>query len=137
MEVLEMLFDNATWWLAVLLLGALIATAEYLLKRSLFGRIDEMASKIKNIMDNMVKKADYEKAHDKALKDIEQIKKDYTPRNVHNKAFDEVRADIKKITENYLTKEDFFREQAKTERKLDSTENKIDRVLEILMNNRR
>lgn len=131
-----MLFDSGTWWLIGLLAAGLIATAEYLLKRSLFGRIDEMSSKIKNIDDNMVKKADYEKAHDKALKDIEQIKKDYTPRDVHNKAFDEVRADIKKITENYLTKEDFFREQAKTERKLDSTENKIDRVLEILMNNR-
>ncbi len=129
-----MLFDNGTWWLIGLLLAGLIATAEYLLKRSLFGRIDEMASKIKNIMDNMVKKADYEKAHDKALKDIEQIKKDYTPRDVHNKAFDEVRADIKKITENYLTKEDFFREQAKMERKLESTEHKVDRVLEILMN---
>ena len=131
-----MLFDNATWWLAVLLLGVLMALAEYLLKRSLFGRIDEMAAKIQNIDSNIVKKADYDKAHDKALKDIEQIKKDYTPRDVHNKAFDEVRSDIKKITENYLTKEDFFREQAKTERKLDSTENKIDRVLEILMNNR-
>ena len=37
-----------------------------------------------------------------------------------------VRGDIKKITENYLTKEDFFREQAKTERKLDM-------ILDILM----
>ena len=73
-----MLFDNATWWLAVLLLGVLMALAEYLLKRSLFGRIDEMAAKIQNIDSNMVKKADYDKAHDKALKDIEQIKKDYT-----------------------------------------------------------
>ena len=109
-----------------MLAAGLIATAEYLLKRSLFGRIDEMSSKIKNIDDNMVKKADYEKAHDKALKDIEQIKKDYTPRDVHNKAFDEVRSDIKKITENYLTKEDFFREQAKTE-------NKLDRILDILI----
>lgn len=132
-----MLFDNGTWWLIGLLLAALIAAVEFLGKRSLFGKMDEMSNKIQAIDNNMVKKVDYEKAHDKALKDIEQIKKDYTPRNVHNKAFDEVRADIKKITENYLTKEDFFREQAKTERKLDSTENKIDRVLEILMNNRR
>ncbi len=129
-----MLFDNDTWWLAILLLGGLIALAEYLLKRSLFGRIDEIAAKVQSIDSNMVKKADYEKAHDAVLKDVEQIKKDYTPRDEHNKAFDEVRADIKKITENYLTKEDFFREQAKTERKLDSTENKIDKVLELLMN---
>lgn len=121
-----MTFDNATWWLAVLLLGGLVALAEFLLKRSLFGKIDEMSGKIQAIDNNMVKKADYEKAHDRALRDIEQIKKDYTPRDVHNKAFDEVRTDIKKITENYLTKEDFFREQAKTE-------NKLDRILDLLM----
>ena len=60
------------------------------------------------------------------VRDIEQIKKDYTPRSVHERAYDEVRGDIKKITENYLTKEDFFREQAKTERKLDM-------ILDILM----
>ena len=48
-----MLFDNATWWLAVLLLGVLMALAEYLLKRSMFGRIDEMAAKIQNIDSNM------------------------------------------------------------------------------------
>ena len=47
-------------------------------------------------------------------------------RSVHERAYDEVRGDIKKITENYLTKEDFFREQAKTERKLDM-------ILDILM----
>lgn len=128
-----MVFNNDTWWLAVLLLAALMALAEYLLKRSLFGRIDEMSAKIQNIDNNMVRKDQYEKAHDQALKDIEQIKKDYTPRDVHNKAFDEVRADIKKFTENYLTKEDFFREQGKTERKMESTEHKIDRILDLLM----
>lgn len=121
-----MLFDNGTWWLIGLLLAALIAAVEFLGKRSLFGKMDEMSNKIQAIDNNMVKKVDYEKAHDKALKDIEQIKKDYTPRDVHDRAFDEVRADIKKITENYLTKEDFFREQAKTE-------SKLDRILDILM----
>lgn len=121
-----MLFDNGTWWLIGLLLAALIAAVEFLGKRSLFGKMDEMSNKIQAIDNNMVKKIDYEKAHDKALKDIEQIKKDYTPRDVHDRAFDEVRADIKKITENYLTKEDFFREQAKTE-------SKLDRILDILM----
>lgn len=128
-----MLFSDDTWWLAVLLLGGLVVLAEFLLKRSLFGRIDEMSSEIKSIDDNTVKKADYDKAHDAIVKDVEQIKKDYTPRNVHDKAFDETKADIKKITENYLTREDFFREQAKTERKLDSTERKIDKILELLL----
>lgn len=55
----------------------------------------------------------------RSMDNIEQIKKDYTPRAVHDKDCDKIREDITKITENYLTKEDFFREQAKTDRKLD------------------
>ena len=38
----------------------------------------------------------------------------------------EIREDIEKIKANYITKEDFFREQAKTDRKLD-------RIMDILL----
>lgn len=48
-----------------------------------------------------VKKADYEKAEERLEADIEQIKKDYTPRSVHDKAFDEVRGDITRKVWNY------------------------------------
>lgn len=130
-----MTFDSGTWWLVAAILALLVAAVEYLGKRSLFGKMDEMSAKIQAIDNNMVRKSDYEKAHDKALKDIEQIKKDYTPRNEHNKAFDEIKTDIKKITENYLTREDFFREQAKNDRRQEGTERKIDQILGILMNN--
>ena len=37
-----MTFDAGTWWLAVLLLGFVTAGLVYLLKRSLFGRIDKL-----------------------------------------------------------------------------------------------
>lgn len=114
-----MTFDAGTWWLVGLLAAALTGAVVYLVKRTLFSRIDDMVKEVKGIQDTAVRKADYEKAKERLEGDIEQIKKDYTPRSVHDKAVDEVRADIKKITENYLTKEDFFREQAKTERKLD------------------
>ena len=50
---------------------------------------------------------------------VEEIKRDYTPRNIHEKSYDELRADIKKIMENFLTREDFFREHAKVDRKID------------------
>ena len=119
-------FDAGTWWLIGLLLTALIGAVVYLIKRNLFSRVDDLTKEVKEVREGVVKKADYEKAQDRMMKDIEQIKKDYTPRSVHDKDMGEARADIKKITENYLTKEDFFREQAKTDRKLD-------RILDILM----
>ena len=89
-------------------------------------RVDDLSREVREIRDGTTKKGEYEKDQEKLVRDIEQIKKDYTPRSVHERAYDEVRGDIKKITENYLTKEDFFREQAKTERKLDM-------ILDILM----
>lgn len=121
-----MTFDAGTWWLIGLLVTALIGAVVFLVKRTLFSRVDELAKEVKEIRDGTTKKVEYEKDQEKLVRDIEQIKKDYTPRSVHDRAYDEVRGDIKKITENYLTKEDFFREQAKTERKLDM-------ILDILM----
>ncbi len=63
---------------------------------------------------------------DKNEDDIAKIKGDYSPRAVHGKDIDELRMDIKKIKEDYITKEDFYREQNKTDRKLD-------RIMDILL----
>lgn len=97
-----------------------------MIKRTLFARVDDLAKEVREIRDGTVGKTDYEKAQEKLSGAIEEIKRDYTPRSVHEKSYDELRADIKKIMENFLTREDFFREHAKTERKLDM-------VLDILM----
>ncbi len=126
MNNVAMTFDAGTWWLIGLLVTALIGAVVFLVKRTLFSRVDDLAREVREIRDSTVRKGEYEKDQEKLVRDIEQIKKDYTPRSVHDRAYDEVRGDIKKITENYLTKEDFFREQAKTERKLDM-------ILDILM----
>ena len=72
-------FDAGTWWLALLLLGGLTGGFWFLLKRTVFERVDKLE-----------------------------------------------REDIEKIKANYITKEDFFREQAKTDRKLD-------RIMDILL----
>ena len=97
-----MTFDAGTWWLAVLLLGFVTAGLVYLLKRSLFGRIDKLDESMKEISENSVKKSDYEST------------------------VQSLQADIKQIKADYITKEDFFREQAKTDRKLD-------RIMDILL----
>ncbi len=56
-----------------------------------------------------VKRA-YDSLNDKATKaELEEVKKD----------LEVSKNDISKIKDNYLTKDDFFREQSKTEKKLD------------------
>ena len=121
-----MTFDAGTWWLAVLLLDFVTAGLVYLLKRSLFGRIDKLDESMKEISENSVKKSDYESTVQALQADIKQIRADYTPRAEHRKDLDECRGDIKQIKADYITKEDFFREQAKTDRKLD-------RIMDILL----
>ena len=121
-----MTFDAGTWWLAVLLLGFVTGGLVYLLKRSVFGRIDKMEDALKKAGETTVKKEEYEKAIQAVQGDIKQIRADYTPRADHRKDLDECRGDIKQIEEDYITKEDFFREQGKTDRKLD-------RIMDILL----
>lgn len=63
-----------------------------------------------------VKRA-FDSLNEKATKaELEEVKKD----------IEVSKADISKIKDNYLTKDDFFREQTKTEKKLDD-------MLKILM----
>ena len=53
----------------------------------------------------------------------------YTTRSQHQQDWTECHNDIKAIQRNFLTKEDYFREQAKTEKKLDQ-------ILNLLMKGR-
>lgn len=114
-----MAFDAGTWWLVGLLATALTGAVVFLVKRTLFSRVDDLSREVGEIRDGTVKKADYDKAQEKMSGSIEEIKRDYTPRNIHEKSYDELRADIKKIMENFLMREDFFREHAKVDRKID------------------
>lgn len=121
-----MTFDAGTWWLAVLILAALTGALTYLLKRSVFGRVDKIELTVENMRETAVKKPDYDKSLLDVREDLKQIRQDYTPRAEHRKDLDECRDDIKRIKEDYITKEDFFREQGKTDRKLD-------RIMDILL----
>ena len=125
-KVKNLFCENRGRKLAVLLLGFVTAGLVYLLKRSLFGRIDKLDESMKEISENSVKKSDYESTVQSLQADIKHIRADYTPRAEHRKDLDECRGDIKQIKADYITKEDFFREQAKTDRKLD-------RIMDILL----
>lgn len=78
--------------------------------------VDKHDEKINN---DLVRKIDYNKNMDQVSKQIKEIRDNYTPIETHNNDVGECREDIKLIKDNYLTKDDFFREQAKTDRKLD------------------
>ena len=63
---------------------------------------------------------------DKAEDKVNKIEKDYVTETAHSKSLDKienelksVKEDIKDMSSKFLTKEDFFREQAKTDKKLE------------------
>ncbi|MDR1629886.1 MAG: hypothetical protein LBS36_06710 [Oscillospiraceae bacterium] len=106
--------------------GVIIGIISFFMKRSVFLQIDELKQIVKEVKDKSVARHDYDFAICECRDDIKKIRQDYTPRSVHTKDIDECKGDIKRITEDYITKEDFFREQAKTDRKLD-------RIMDILL----
>lgn len=112
-------FDNGTWWLAVLIIGAVTTSLTYLIKVALFSRLEKTEKGLDELEKSTVSNNHHQKDMDDVRNDIEIIKTNYTTKNVHAKDFDEVREDIKKMKENYITREDFFREQLKTDKKLD------------------
>ena len=114
-----MTFDAGTWWLIITILGSVIGLLTYLIKRAVFGKVDKIESRVENLEKTCVPKETHEKAIQECKEDIKSIREDYTPKKLHEKDFDECKTDIKKIKEDYITKEDFFREQGKTDRKLD------------------
>ncbi len=119
-------FDNGTWWLVLIFIGAITSSLTYLIKFALFSRLEKMEKKIDEFEKGLVDKDLHEKDIDEVKSDIETIKANYTTRSVHAKDFDECRNDIRKITENYITREDFFRELIKMDKK-------IDKIMDILL----
>lgn len=119
-------FDAGTWWLILLLVGSVTGALTYLIKRSVFGKVDKLESRVEYVEKNYTLQKDHESDLKECKDDIKGIRQDYTPKKMHEKDFDECKTDIKKIKEDYITKEDFFREQGKTDRKLD-------RIMDILL----
>lgn len=121
-----MKFDAGTWWLILLLAGSVTGALTYLIKRSVFGKVDKIENRVEYVEKHYTLKKEHEDNLKECKEDIKSIRQDYTPREMHEKDFDECKNDIKKMKEDYITKEDFFREQGKTDRKLD-------RIMDILL----
>lgn len=130
-EMEGMQFDAGTWWLAGLLLTALIGVAGALLSRSIFKRMDENSADIKEVRENYTTRKDHQNdltalrnAHQK---DMESLRKEV--REVRNEMRTEIKQmsdDIKDIKENCIRREEFVSHQLKLE-------NKLDRLMEFIM----
>ena len=126
-----MQFDAGTWWLAGLLLTALIGVAGALLSRSIFKRMDENSADIKEVRENYTTREDHQKdltalrnAHQK---DMEAMRKEL--KEVRTEIRTEIKQmsdDIKDIKENCIRREEFVSHQMKLE-------NQLDRLMEFMM----
>ncbi len=130
-----MTFDAGTWWLAIAVLGVFTSGFTYMFKISIFGRVDAIDKKLSELTRNYTTKSDHEKDVSELKLDIKKIKENYTPLKKHEKDFDECRNDIKTIKDVYLSKDDFYRENAKVERKIDQNNHKLDRIIDMIIKN--
>ncbi len=119
--------DTSTILNLILSLGAstILGVIAFFLKRS-FNRLDGCEGELKSVRENTVSKSEHEEDMRSCRFAIQEIRDSYTPLPVHDKAYDECRNDIKHIKEDYITREDFYREQGKTDKKLD-------RIMDILL----
>ena len=97
------------------------------------GEVKHSFDKIEKKLDTAVPKEDFDTKIANHEAQIRKIQETYTPRTTHDKDVGELREKISRISENYLTKEDFYRENTKTDRKIESANQKIDRVIELQM----
>ena len=98
-----------------LAIGTVITIITYFLKKTM-DKIDKTDLKIQEIEKDYLTEVAHEKIIKEVKKDIQDIKTDYTPKTESVKEF---RNDLKEAQKQFLTKEDFIREQRKTENKLD------------------
>lgn len=108
-----MVFDAGTWWLVGILLTALLGVVGALVSRSIFKRIDENSTDIKEVRENYTPrnehKDDLEKVHDELRRVRSEMRKD----------IEGLGKDIKEIKETCLRNEDFLRQMMRLEGKMD------------------
>lgn len=94
--------------------GVLYTIAGYFLKKTI-DRADKHDNEIRSIENNYLKKEDAE-----SLKgDIEEIKKNYTPRKDFDEALHEIRDDLKDLNKNSISRDEFIGSQRELSNKLD------------------
>ena len=97
-------------WIITTAITLGIGVITYFLKRTM-NQVDNQGAKIQEMFNQMQTKAEQKEQTVKLEGQIQKIRDDYTPKEMHEKDFDECRMDIKQIKAEYLTKDDFIRER--------------------------
>lgn len=108
-----MVFDAGTWWLVGILLTALLGVVGALVSRSIFKRIDENSTDIKEVRENYTPRKDHKE-------DLEMVRKEV--KDVRSEIRAEIQGlsgDITEIKETCLRNEDFLRQMMRLEGKMD------------------
>lgn len=104
-----------------LAVSAVIAIIAYFLKRTI-GDVDECKLDIDAIKDKYATKADIEKIETTIKEDSEKFQGDVS------RKLDTIQNDLKEVQINYIPKEDFFKEMANFDKK-------IDRLTDLILDN--
>lgn len=115
-------FDAGSWWIFGIISAALIAAVTYLIKRSLFERVDKCEKSVDTIKEKYTLKADHEQDITDCKTDITKIRETYATKTDLKDLKVEIKADLQQlmndvtdIKKNSLLREDFFRAQVSNE----------------------
>lgn len=111
-----MTFDTGTWWLIGILLTALLGIVGALVSRSIFLQLDKNSADIKEVRENYTTRTSHQK-------DLEAMRRDMKEMRTEMRQMSE---DVKDIKENGVRREEYLRSQLKLE-------NKLDRLMELMM----
>lgn len=108
-----MVFDAGTWWLVGILLTALLGVVGALVSRSIFKRIDENSTDIKEVRENYTPRKDHKDDLEKVRRELKEA------RSEMRTEIQGLSDDIKEIKETCLRNEDFLRQIMRLEDKMD------------------
>lgn len=108
-----MVFDAGTWWLIGILLTALLGVVGALVSRSIFKRIDENSTDIKEVRENYTPRKDHKDDLEKVRRELKEV------RSEMRTEIQGLSDDIKEIKETCLRNEDFLRQIMRLEDKMD------------------
>lgn len=110
-----------------MLLTALLGVVGGLVSRSIFKRIDENSSDIKEVRENYTTRKDHKADVDAVHKEIKEV------RSEMRTEIQSLSEDIKEIKETCLRKDDFVRQMMRFEDNITHMDDKIDKLYQYSM----
>lgn len=112
-------------YIGQLAITTVLGIISFFLKKQM-DRSDKVEQKIQMIEKDYVTEVAHGKDIEKLGQDITKIREDYTPKAEFKEVVNEFRNEMKEAQKEFLTKDDFYREQGKMEKKMD-------KIIDLLM----